>query len=457
MTKKHGEIPLPDEVMLSKIHSDFSNNPDPDVEEEKLEIDDVDVYSGREIAGLKEKPEHFSSLIEGQDFLIISQNPNVNASRPVQDFFVYVNPSGGNEEKMVKPPHWRTITDEDVFTEVTVTQVIDGFPEDRKIAFFEVNTKGVGYLKPTVRDKSIDDYDTWVKEDSTHSEMLGAKVLGMMSRDSYAKTDYIDQSMMLAGLGLRGEVYWALADLKRVPYKGEMKTIEELKSMGVIIDHQDFKPVEAVRLLRTNTRVEEAYEAEDRRDQIFKDAFETFNKETDFEHADFPRLEIGNEAHQRIFYREFFRRMGENLAVLLNIGYSHSSLHSSNVTMAAEFADVGTMSHWNIDIEKGNEEWAVAHEGVRLSHLKDMRDAAYSLRKLLKAGRLQGLSRGSRENLKKAFFEGFDSILDSSKLGEQDMSIEDVSEWMNKIIDKVLIKRENLPSLLHYELSSWEL
>jgi len=420
------------------------------------DLADLDVHSGREIAGLELKPACFSRLEEGQDYVITELNQAVRSARPVQDFFVFINPSLGKEVKMVQPPNWRAVTDQSVPTQVIVIRTIEEIPKETRVDFFEVNVKGVGYLKPTVRDQNLDEYESWIKEDHADQEMLGAKVLGMMSRNTYADMDYVDQSMAFVQAGLRSEVYWAIADLKRVPFQGELKTIKELQTSDVIIDHPDFHPVEAVRLLRTNTRVEEAYEAEDRRTQIFNDAFITFNKETEAQGLDFPVLSLGNEGHERIFYREFFRRMGENVAVLLNIGYSHYGLHSSNVTMAAEFVDVGTMSHWMVDSKKGNAEFAEIHGGIRLAHIKDMRDTAYSLRKLLKAGRLQGISGGKREDLTLAFLEGFDQMVDSKKIAEQKMSVTDASNWMRKILNKVIIRRENLPSLLHYNISDWE-
>ena len=166
----------------------------------------------------------------------------------------------------------------------------------------------------------------------------------------------------------------------------------------------------------------------------------------------FPEIQIGNKEHERIYFKEFFRRMGQNMATLLNIGYIHFYLHSSNVTMAAEIADIGTVGHYS---KMKDKVWAKSYNGVPLPHIKDMRDVVYGLRYLMKAGKAADMHTGKRQDVADAFMEGFDAAFGASKAQEQGTDPSKARAWMRKIIDTVIVQRENLPSLLYNEVEDW--
>lgn len=404
------------------------------------------IFSGREITGLEVTPERFSRLEAGRDYTIAKLNERVIGEKPVEDFFVFINPGQGEETKLVQPPHWRTITTEDIHNVLGVG--------DKKIDFYVANTKGVGYLKPTVQGKNLDRQKSWIKKDATGQQESGYKVLGLSSQKEYEGGDIIERSSQLAASGLRVEVYWAVAKLRQLPYKGNFLSIDELRAKNIIIKDPSYEPAMAVRLLKTNDRIEEAAKAHERGREIFERAFEVFNKETKDRSLSHPELIIGNKKHERTFFRIFFSRMGKNMAILLNLGLTDYYMHSSNVTMAAEIADIGSITHWKKDKDESLKQ---KYGGVRKGHLKDMRDMVYGLRILLNAGKTQNLSVGSREQLKKAFFKGFDALYNAKNVHEQEGDPVRTHEWMELIFDTVIIEKENLPSLQHYDIEDWSI
>lgn len=422
--------------------------PSAEAVQKKEETTNIERRGGREIEGLEAKPERFSRLEEGRDYELVQVNPAITADQRVQDFVIFVNPSEGTETRVVQPPHWRTVTSPGVRT--TFHLATEG--KDITIPFYTANTKGVGYLKPTVRDKSIDDIDVWVIKDQAGEQRSGYKVLGLSGEHEYLKGGIIEKSNLLLGQGLRCEAYWGLAELKQVYYQGKLVPVETLKRKGIILNRKNYIPEEGVRLFKTNDRIEEVYRSDERRLELFRSAFETFNRETKDTNLPLPEIHIGNIEEERIYFKEFFRRMGSNMATLLNIGYSHIYLHSSNVTLAAEIADIGTMKHHS---ENKDKNWSKSHNGVFVSHIKDMRDIVYGLRYLMKAGKDAELHTGKREDLAVAFLDGFDSVFDPPKVQEQGSDPTKSREWMRKILDAVIVRRENLPSLVYNEIEDW--
>lgn len=399
---------------------------------------------GREIANIEVVEEYFSKLEKGRDYDILQENPHVISERNAEDFFIFINPKEGEEMRSIKAPHWRTVSEENI----NIKYILNG----KEIPYYEVNTKGVGYLKRSAKGKNLDRMDTWVQEDSTGQQQSGYKVLGLSSLREYENGDIIERAEYLLKEGLRTEAYWAIAQLKQLPYKRKLETIRELKQKNVILDDPNYKPAMAVRVMRMNDRIEEVARSDGRRQEIFEKAFGIFNKETKDRRLSHPELTIGNKDHERKFFRVFFSRMGKNMATLLNLGMADYYMHSSNITMAAEIVDVGSITHWQEDKE---ETLVEKYGGVRKAHIKDMRDMTYALHILLNAGRAQGLAIGSRERLQESFFKGFDAVFDSHEVKQQDTDPRKAHEWMKLIFDTVIIQKERLPSLLHHDIEDW--
>lgn len=406
---------------------------------------------GREITGLPNVIENFSKLEKGVDYAIAAENPRVHSERNLQDFFVFVNPSGGQEKLTIEPPHWRVITWPDIDSELDLP---DREPSQNE-PFFCVSTKGVGYLKPSVRGESIDDYETWMEEDEAGEHDFGYKMLGLSSADDYLTGDVMRKSERLLARGLRTEAYWGIAKLKKVYFQGQLTTIQELKSQGVILEHDEYTPYEAVRLLKNNDRIEQVYKNAERRKEIFNRAFQIYNRENS-KLGVCHKISLGKPEDEKLFLTDFYRRMGKNIAVLVNLGYIHFRLHSSNITMAAEIVDIGTLGHWSIDEgEEYNAKYNAKYDGVRLAQIKDFRDIIYSLKYLRLAAGEAGLARPNLDDCRKEFIGSIKENLDESLTIEQGTDPEGVVRWIEKITDAIWLKNIRLPALQHHDITDW--
>src|SRR5579872_1491869 len=429
-------------------------NLNPDELEDKSEVDNQEQDTetergyGREIEGLEPKPERFSKLEQDRDYDLFQTNHNITANQNLAEFFIFVNPGAGDQIRIVQPPHWRSI-------DTPGLEAVLHLPGSPDVRFYTANTKGAGYLKPTVKNNGgLNQLDAWVIKDRAGEQESGYKVLGLSGEHEYLKGKVIDKSNFLISKGLRCESYWGLARLKQVYFKGELVPIERLKKKGVILNRKNYVPEEGVRLLKTNTRIEEAYRSDQRRLEIFKTAFEIFNRENKDSNLGFPEINIGDKEQERLYFKEFFRRMGKNSATLLNLGMVHAYLHSSNVTMAAEIADIGSLDH-NADIK--DKTLKHHYNGVPFLHIKDMRDIAYDLRYLLNAGKRAGLHTGKRQDLADSFVEGFNSIFNNNEVGQQQIDPDFAKKWMLEIIKTVIVERNNLPSLNYSDIEDWGL
>lgn len=420
-------------------------------ERPRISLEELDSFSGREIEGLDPKAEQFKRLKESEDFVTVQRNTHVHSEQALEDFIVFLSPSGGEITKVVEAPHWRAINDSGVRSKVAFIGA-DGLTF--RDYFYGVSTKGVGYLKPTAKGLNIEDYDSWAVADKEGVNDRGYKVLGLISKEEALGGNLIDKSEQLLQAGLRTELYWGMAELKRLPFKGEMFTVQELREKKIISPKKTYVPFEAVRLFKMNNRIAEAAQSASRRHALFVQAFNAFNQETKDKQLLLPEIIVGNTESEQVFFEQFFLRMAQNMAILLNMGHDHGYLHSANVTLAAEIADVGTIDSW----KKDKDGYKIKpYAGVRRAHLKDMRDLCYGLRILAKAGKQAGLNTGDRTILRDAFFEGFDSVVNDADLVGQNTNPANAIEWMRKIFEAVIIRGENLPALLHHEVEDWSI
>ncbi len=418
------------------------------------QIEDGDRGSGRTFEGVAERPEKFSTLEKGKDYELVRTNPAVETNQPIDKYFLFVNPSGGTETRLASPPHWRSVSTPDFSGSVRIEPPN---AEATHEPFFEANTKGIGYLKPSARGASVDEQNRWMVKDNFGAERFGYKMLGLAKLGEFESTDekpsLIDRSMHLLGAGLRTETYWGIAKLNNVIYKGQPTSIQELRDKRIITSRKTFEPALAVRLFKTNSRVEEAYRDDSRRHALFDKAFDVYNKEQRAKHSEDPReLHRGNIREEREFFATFCERMGTNLAVLFNEGIHCLYLHSSNITLAAEIADIGTMANYRDEKQK---DFVKKHGGVRFGHLKDTRDIMYTLRYLSQAARADGLHTSTREALYNAFMKGFRDTLDPEQLRQRDTDPQKADAWVSQIAETVLVRRERLVPLVSYEIEDW--
>ncbi len=415
-------------------------------------LKELDGFVGREIAGIEPRPERFMVLKEGDDYAIEQKNERVHSDRDIHDFFVFISPSAGSVTRVVEAPHWRVISEHGVHAHV---EIPSDSGSSHPVHFYTVNTKGVGYTKISAKGLPFEEYDTWTIKNKESVEDHGYRVLGFVSSGENSRGDIMAKSEMLLGRGLRCELYWAVASVKRLPFRGVMLTVPELRARGIISPREDFEPSQAVRLLKMNNRIAEAAQSDSERSRaLFERAFQIFNLESQDTRRSMINLSIGNPEHEEAFFAEFYKSMGRNMAVLLNDGFAHGAMHSANVTLAAEIVDIGTISHWS---EEDDAAKIRKYSGVRRESLKDMRDMCYGLRMLIRAGERAGLHWGDAEQLRRAFFEGFDQVFNPEKIATEEAEPEHTHLWMEKIFDVVIVKGGSLPPLLHNEVEDWDI
>ena len=401
--------------------------------------------SGRSIERISNAKEKFLVLREEIDYVPILVNEYIESDHGYQNFVFFISPSLGETEKEIEAPHWRTITTKDSLT-VLKNPYSSNLGAD---CFFEVNTKGVGYTKPKASDnKNIEDETYWSEKDpGNEHEYGGWKVYGLSSKIDYflyKKQDIMKKSMFLHSQGLRTEIYWAIQKLQRIPYRGEMKTIRELKDVGVVPDHRLYHPHIAERVMKTNSRIEEIYKSDQRREGLFFRMFETYNQESRFKGLQV--LDSSNKKDHGEFQRIFTERMGRNLAVLFNSGYMHLALHSSNVTLASEMVDIGPMMHTSQD-EKNKLGWNTLYRGLNYGHIKDIRDVCYGLRYLRRSFGLLDKSRLDKEDYFHSLKNATSEYFNQERVTVSQERKRAFLWWVETISRKIFLENENLPSL----------
>jgi len=405
---------------------------------------------GRELEGLPEKTERFSGLDWGEDLADIKINSNVTSDHDPRGYCVFVNSSGGEKRLPVRPPHWRTVTHETMAT--TEFTTLSG---NKRITepFFEANVKGVGFLKPSITGAPLDEYDTWTPSSRPeHPAWSHYHVLGIAPREEFKlpgggrhHNDICAYTQHVHRAGLRTELYWLTAEMKNVYYKGQKRSVEELRQEGVLprAGINEFIPYIGVRLLKTNDRIAEASDSEERRRSIFERAFEAHRREARFYDENAHQLDMGNREDQKQFMMDFFMRMGKNMAVLLNESLVHNFLHSANITMAAELADVSTLTYCSSldDIPRKH--------GMPEGHIKDMRDVVYSLKKLLTGAKRIGfvLSDDDMASLVRIALDAFNDGLLPAKITKNGTNVDFARACFEAIIKKVLLEKQRLPAL----------
>jgi hypothetical protein len=148
--------------------------------------------------------------------------------------------------------------------------------------------------------------------------------------------------------------------------------------------------------------------------------------------------------------------MGANLAVLNNLGYSDWHLHSSNVTMASEIADIGVMFDAKT-VKEQEDSKPIAH-GVRIGYIKDMRDTAYTLATMLRKAEKLDLAIGDREELFEACVHGFnETLLDKDIKKTQKALSNDHKKLFEYIMRKSIVDNTPLSSIKKVDPSTWSL
>lgn len=397
-----------------------------------------DNTKGREIAGLPIVPEGFSRLETGRDYDPTVTNESVVCGRPVADFFYFINPTKGEHRLDIVPPHWRSITEEDVDGHITLDA-------DHSLPFYAVNTKGAGFMKPSAEGIRVDDYDTFVR-------LKGDENLGLAGASEF--DHIVERTMALARAGLRSEVFWGVGFLKKIIFRGERKKIRTLVDQGVITIKDDSWPYMGVRVMKCNGRIQELDDATERRSELFQHAIKIFNREIKDLGLDIPTVEYDHPETHPTFFKTFASRLGHNVAVLLNTGVRHGNLHSANISLAAEVLDLTTVQKVAKQEESDPKN---VYRGLSQEYLKDMRDMVYSLNRLLDGSKKLGVNVPDARTIAKSFLDGFSQAADEEAMNQQGIRMADAQHWMEKIVTHVIIKGLRLPSLKQNTIDSWSI
>lgn len=421
--------------------------------EPSVSLEELNSNVGREIEGIPVVNAPFRRLRVGQDFSFLAGNDSVVSTASPAEYIYFldtVSKGGDIVELPVVAPHWRSVTQHDSAQKYELA-ITNDRGEIVNEPFFEVNTKGGGYTKPSAKGIDFASYSTWTL-DPTDSE---SRVFGCISDwDGQDQDFYVNKSNELTSAGLRCEVNWTTAKAEALPFRGRMRSIDWLKIHGVLPNDPEFFPIINTRLLKTNTRIEEALKASDRRGDIFTNAFETFNREQEYKgQQTYP---LDDPKTREAYFVTFFGHMGKNLSVLMNNDYLHTALHSSNISMAAEIMDIDTV-HQNSENRDTDPQLLNKFSGVALGHLKDIRDMATSLQTLLTAANKAMISMPETQRLAEEFMTVLESNLDSAKLSAVDHEKGQVLSVVKWIVNKIVVEGEALPSLKNNDISSWEL
>ena len=417
------------------------------MKENTPKLEELDV-KGRDIEGLKPKNEMFSRLEADTDWKVESVCSDLESSIKLEDSMFFINPSNGDVSLKVEAPHWRSITQEEIMSKME-TELGTEY-------FYEANVKGCGYLKPTLKGcHSIEEYDDWHR--TNEYDILGAYGLADRSEFFNKEGNIISHTKYLIEHGLRTEMYGAWGKLRNLYYQGKKISVQELRDLNVIPNSKDLVPAIGLRFLKTNTRAAEfTDQSDDLSRQFIANAFETFNRESVDKKLDLPVANIEDKTTHPTFFSTFLERMGRNLAVLNNLGYSDWHLHSSNITMAAEIADIGVIYDAKYVKERDDSKGIV--NGVRIGYIKDMRDTGYTIATMLRRAEELGFNIGNRNELYQSCLKGFEENVNSLMIkSSQKAKSEDHVKLFSYIMKRSIVDNSPLPSIKKVSPSDWKI
>lgn len=409
-----------------------------------LDLSVVDGGSGREIRGLSPTEEKFSLLREGLDYRINRVNSDVRIMRDgvrLQDFVYFINPYLGELSKNVEAPHWRTVTEQLDTVLRYEEQTEDGF-YFRTTPYYEINTKGVGYTKPAAKGYDLRDADTYrVGKKVLYSE----RQMGLASKDDFSprgEGDIIATSNYLIAHGVRTECYMGVEDVSQMYYKNAILSVKELKKRGVMIPAKEFSPQIAQRLIKCNVRVEEI---KDHEEVLARRLFERGYSRWKREH--------GEEKTYEDLVLDSSVCIVKSIASLINLGYIHGYLHSSNISIVGEILDLGTCAHHE---NNNDEERNRMIKGVRVGHLKDMRDALIGIKHFIaRYQELYGVKLGSNKAAV-LFVDAFAQTLHDRMEKVEGGNKKNALAVFTRLVEIIIVAKRNVPAIRDGQVVGWE-
>lgn len=272
--------------------------------------------------------ETFQRLEAARDYTPLYQSARVPKVFDPAEYQVFFDPTQNELELQAEPPHYRTITFDDVLIPITKQDIRGQYTNEVR---FAVNVKGVGWLRPSMEgDRTrFHTQERLVKDDS-----YDRKNLGFMSKDEALFAAANSEKLMRHNVDT--EVIWYMATLQTIPFRGEKVPIRTLIENNVIANNEY---VLMTRLLKTNSRVGEVRQ----RPEVLEKALTTYKKHMQYnlgrtlEHAQPQDLH-----HEYLEY--LISTLGKNSANLLNGGLAHNQIHGRNITLAGEVVDTNAVS-----------------------------------------------------------------------------------------------------------------
>jgi len=425
----------------------------------KLDEKAIALEKGRLIEGVHSVPVLLKPL-DSSEYKIKFKNEEVkNEVGAKAENFIYMidNSYGMKAAVMGHAPHWRNVS---TFLDTSWTDV-NGKPH----YFFDVSSKGIGMVKSEVLEDY--DYDT-LKVPNEYGVNIN---LGHANRDDFFwMEDLVVFTQKLNSIGIRSELYWAVAEVDKISYNGELYDVADAKRQGLVHRSKDNNPYIGVRLLKTNHRIEDYSKKtslDDKREMLLS-VYDAFNKETTLTGRDFPQLDINNQDHQKIYFETVLTQHVQNLALLINNGLTYYHMHSSNLTLMGEIVDTAVVESVNINqteqFQNFEEEYDTSartdlYKGIRLGYLKDIRDCLTGIRSLLRSLHNDGYKVLSREESHNKIMETFNDIFDKEKMKifDNETDVNSLLKVVEEISRRIFVERETLPALKRNEIESWNL
>ena len=372
-----------------------------------------------------------------------------NAGDQYAEDYMYVLAEDGDVSLPGNAPHWRAINN-DGKNEGRNNGKLFGYEtkDGQTQYYFEVNTKGIGFIRREMVD--CNDADT-LKGVNENGVEINYGLSWAADYDMF-DGDLVTLTKKLTEQGVRTELYWSVAEVDAVPFNGRVLKTQEAKEKGVIHNDDTMNPSLGVRLLRSNYRVEEFAKCdEDRRVEILKSVFENFNKETEMTGRDVPKLTLEEADGQEVYVTETVKQYTKNLAVLINNAMTYMFMHSSNLTMMGEIVDMGAvMSLKKTPRKQDNYDARFAfYDGIRMGHIKDMADLCYGVKSFVESLEKAGLNAPDMRTLVDDMMQEFTNSFnaESSIKSDKESNPEKIVSAFSQIADHILIRGGTLENM----------
>jgi hypothetical protein len=244
----------------------------------------------------------------------------------------------------------------------------------------------------------------------------------------------------------------ALSEDEKVVIKGKMDDLKAWKNDLM----KDFSPVVGVRLMKSVFRIRDLQDATpDQARLMLEEAIVNLQAEQrllDKGGNESDGMSVTSYEGREVYVKKLSRWFGEGLGILMKTGQSHLFLHMGNLSLAGEVVDLDSVSKV-LRTRSGKAYWAdganvytTLNPEYQLPNclVKDMRDIAISIKKLIQAmsSHGYGIRRDSRGDIVKAVLEGFTNGLGAQVEPYEAIHVtnERLREAFGQILDRVLIE-----------------